>query len=272
MKILQKSSRILLILCGVLFFAILPETVSAAPKKVSGMKCGVTTQSSINISWSGQSGISGYQIYRSSAYDGEYRKIMNVNPQMRAFCNKNLPSGQEYYYKVRSYRSKGGNVSYGKFSKILRGYTKMSASQKATVRARVNLRKHAGTNHSVLTTLSPNTTVSIICSAKDKAGADWKYVKCTSNGRTYKGYIYSSLLYKANNAQKHKAKITASSLNVRANAGMGARVIGNLKRGQTVTVLGTKKAYDGSSWAYVQFKKNGRTVKGYVSTKYIRIL
>ena len=71
MKNLQKSTKIFLILCSVLLFAITPATVSAAPKKVSGMKCGITTQSSINISWSGQSGISGYQIYRSACYDGE---------------------------------------------------------------------------------------------------------------------------------------------------------------------------------------------------------
>ena len=272
MKILQKSSRTFLILCGVLLFAIFPATVFAAPKKVSGMKCGVTTQSSINISWSGQSGISGYQVFRSPAYDGEYRKIMNVSPHMRAFCNKNLPSGQEYYYKVRSYRKSGGRVSNGKFSKALRGYTKMAAPQKAVVRARVNIRKHAGTTHPVLTTLSPNTTVSIICSARDKAGADWKYVKCTVNGRTYKGYISSSLLQKDSPSRKQKAKVTANSLNVRANAGMGARVTSNLKRGQSVTVLGFKKAPDGSTWAYVQLKKNGRTVKGYVSSRYIRIL
>ena len=272
MKNLQQSTKIFLILCSTLLFAITPATVSAAPKKVSGLKCGVTTQSSINISWSGQSGISGYQIYRSACYDGEYKRIMNVNPQMRAFCNKNLASGQEYFYKIRAYTSRG---SYGKFSKILRGCTKMPSSQKAAVRARVNMRKHAGTYHPVLTTLAPNTKVSILCSAIDKYGTGWKYVKCTVNGRSLKGYIRSDLLGRANSntpAAKRQAKVTARSLNVRSNAGTYAPVISSLKKGQTVTVLGVKKAADGSSWTRVQFKKNGRTIKGYVSSRYLRML
>lgn len=277
MKISQKISKMLLIFCGIFLFAISPVNVLAAPKKVSGMKCGVTTQSSINISWSGQYGISGYQIYRSPCYEGEYRRIMNVNPQMRAFCNKNLPSGQEYYYKIRAYSKYGNKTTYGKFSNILKGYTKMPYTQKAMVHARVNMRKHAGTTHPVLTTLNANTTVSIICSAKDKTGVDWKYVKCTVNGRSLKGYIRSDLLGRANgnnnnNANKKTAKVTANSLNVRSNAGMNSPVISNLKKGQTVTVLGVKKSADGTSWTRVQFKKNGRTVKGYVASRYLRVL
>ena len=276
MKFFQKTSKMLLILCGIFLFAVSPISVSAAPKKVSGIKCGVTTQNSINISWSGQNGISGYQIYRSSCYEGEYKRIMNVNPQMRAFCNKNLPSGQEYYYKIRAYSNNRGHTTYGKCSKILKGYTKMPYTQKAKVRARVNMRKHAGTTHPVLATLNTNTTVSILCSAKDKTGGDWKYVKCTANGQSLKGYIRSDLLGKANgnnnNTVKKTAKVTANSLNVRSNAGMNSPVISNLKKGQTVTVLGVKKSADGTSWTQVQFKKNGRTVKGYVASRYLRVL
>ncbi len=42
----------------------MPQNVSAAgkPAKITGMKCGVTTKNSINISWSLQGGASGYQV------------------------------------------------------------------------------------------------------------------------------------------------------------------------------------------------------------------
>ena len=69
----------------------IPQNASAAgkPAKITGLKCGVTTQKSINISWASQNGVSGYQVYRASSYDGPYKKIKTVaagNHQMRCPC------------------------------------------------------------------------------------------------------------------------------------------------------------------------------------------
>ena len=67
---LKRNLTALLILC-VLSLSV-SQTAFAAkkPTTVKNLKCGATTSSSINISWSSQSGISGYHVFRASSYDG----------------------------------------------------------------------------------------------------------------------------------------------------------------------------------------------------------
>lgn len=275
MKIFTKKTIALLLLCSIITMASVPISAIAAPGKISGVKCGITTQNSINLSWKARAGVSGYQVYRAAAYDGTYQRIMNVNPRMQAFCNKKLQRGQEYYYKIRAYVNTGRKTSYGKFSKILIAHTKLGSAQNAVVRARVNMRKRAGTNHPVVTTLAPNTSVSIVCNTKDKSGATWSRVTCKANGRTINGYILSSLLKQQQptkqQTSKKTGKVTASRLNVRSNAGTNYSVIASLKKGQKVTVLGYKRGADGANWYLIEFKRNGKTMRGYVSSRYIKI-
>ncbi|MCI8635190.1 MAG: SH3 domain-containing protein [Eubacterium sp.] len=263
-----------LFVCTALLVLCLPVYVFAAsPARVAGMKAGAATQSSVNISWETQEGVSGYQIYRSAIYDGKYKKVLDVNPQLNAFCNRNLAAGQEYYYKVRAFTYTDGKVVRGKFSKILRTRTKMPRASKSVVRTRANIRKHAGTGHPVVATVNANTPVKIICAAQDKSGDAWSYISCKVNGRTVKGYIYNNLLRSGQQSVVTQiGKVTASRLNVRASAGNTGKIIGTLKRGQKVTLLGQEKAPDGSVWYLVQFTQNGRTVKGYVSARYIKLV
>ena len=267
----QIPGRFLLVFS--LFFLLccsVKTSAATAPEKIKGLKCGVTTKNSINLSWQGQSGISGYQIYRSLAYDGKYTRIKNINPSMNAFCNRKLSEGQEYYYKVRSYISSPEGITYGKFSKIRRASTKMSFSQNAVVRKRSNLRKHAGTNHPVITTLDEGTSVTLLASAQDKAGSAWNYISCNINNRTVKGYIYSNLLEKQQTSVRQYGKVTALRLNVRTNAGTNYPVIASLQKGKKVILLGQKKAADFSVWYLIQFKQNGKSIQGYVSSRYIK--
>lgn len=275
-----KKQRMGMLICMVLAVVFLPLAASAAvaPAKVTGMKGGAATKNSVNISWQGQPDVSGYQVYRSTIYDGKYKKVIDVNPQMTAFCNKNLTAGQEYFYRVRAYTNTGGQTVYGKFSKILRTQTKMPSARKARVRTRTNVRKHAGTNHAIVATLDAKTAVTVLCAAKDKSGGEWSYVSCMADGRKIRGYVYNSLLLGSANQENGQAvvtqtgKVTASVLNVRATAGNSGKIIATLKRGQKVALLGQVKASDGSVWYLVQFKKKGRMVKGYVSSRYIRLV
>lgn len=277
MKQLQKQIMKLLA-CAMMLFFLMPYSVKAAawPQKVQGLKTGATTQNSINISWQAQAGVTGYQVYRSTAYDGKYKRIININSAEGAFCNKNLTVGKEYYYKVRAYSNTGSGITYGTFSKKLRSNTRMAYPKSAYTRVRSNIRKHAGTNHQRITTVNAVTKMNILCSAKNKSGEDWSYISCTVNGKTIKGYILTSLLTSntQNPAQPviQTGKVTAYSLNVRANPGTTSRIVGSLQMGQLVTILGQSKAMDGSTWYYVQYKRNGQTMKGYVSAKYIKLV
>lgn len=270
MKNTKNHYFLLLGLMIVLFtFSVLPAAAASSPGKIQKLKTGVTTPNSINISWKSQTGISGYQVYRSFAYDGKYKKIMTINPQMHAFCNRKLKSGTEYYYKVRAFTRSGSNIRYGKFSNILAAHTQTSA-KKATPAAWANIRKHAGTNHPVITSIGPDTSVTILCVTQDKSGNSWSRIQCSVNGKTIKGYIRSNLLKEVTNTNK-TGTVTAFLLNVRKYPDVSSAIIGTLNRGTKVTVLGTKKGSSGKTWYYIRYTKNGRTKKGYVSTKYVKL-
>lgn len=254
-----------------LFFAALciPQTASAAgkPGKVTGLKCGITTGNSINISWSPQGGVSGYQIYRSSCYDGPYKKVKDIAAGNHAFCNLSLQGGREYYYRVRARRGSAA----GSFSKILTARTK-GASRAATIRVSSNIRKHAGTNHPVLATLPSGSKVTLTCTTNASDGASWSRITFKIYGKKRSGYIRSDLLSSGGQAKKHKGTVVANSgLNLRKSASVSSQLIATLPRGTVVTVLKGIIGSDGQKWYQVSVKRNGKTLKGYVFAKYIRV-
>ncbi len=245
----------------------IPQNASAAgkPAKITGLKCGVTTQKSINISWASQNGVSGYQVYRASSYDGPYKKIKTVAAGNHAFCNMKLQGGREYYYRVRAYRGS----SVGKFSKILTARTRCAA-RAATVRVSSNVRKHAGTNHSAIATLSPGAKVTVSCTTSTKSGTPWSRVSFYINGKKKHGYIRSDLLTTGKTKQS-TGSVTANWLNLRSSASAKSKLITSLPKGTKVTILSQTTGADRQKWYHISVKRNGRTLKGYVSARYVRV-
>lgn len=259
------------------FLLVVPQTTFAAtkPATVKNLKCGATTNGSINISWSTQSGVSGYQIYRATSYDGPYQRLITLSAGNRAFCNLKLQSGREYYYKVRAYVKQGSRTVTGKFSKTLAARTK-GASRAATVRTRSNVRKHAGINHPVLATLNAGTRVTIVCATNDKSGTAWSRISFSLNGSKKSGYIRSDLLTTSSQPQPQPPRnktgvVTASSLRLRRSASTNSAIITSLPNGTIVTILGQTTGTDGQKWYQVSVKRNGRTLKGYVAARYVRV-
>lgn len=271
MKLFRKQISLLLA-CSLMMGLLcsIPVSAASSPAKIQKLKCKLATQNSINLSWQEQTGISGYQLYRATCYDGKYKKVMNINPQMHVFCNKNLKSGREYYYKVRAYTGSGKSIRYGKFSNILAAHTKLPSSKSATPTTWVNIRKHAGTNHPSIAVIGPSTKVSVICTTTDRSGQSWSRIQCSVNNRTVKGYIRSNLL-KQSKKLKKTGIVTAFLLNVRSSANPSASIVATLNKGQKVTVLGSKKSSSGTTWYQIRFTKGGRTKTGYASAKYIKI-
>lgn len=259
------------------FFLVVPQTTFAAtkPATVKNLKCGTTTNGSINISWSTQSGVSGYQVYRATSYDGPYQRLITLSAGNRAFCNLKLQSGREYYYKVRAYVKQGSSTVTGKFSKTLVARTK-GASRAATVRTRSNVRKHAGINHPVLATLNAGTKVTIVCATNDKSGTAWSRISFSVNGSKKSGYIRSDLLTTSSQPQPQPPRnktgvVTASSLRLRRSASTNSAIITSLPNGTIVTILGQTTGTYGQKWYQVSVKRNGRTLKGYVAARYVRV-
>ncbi len=72
----------------------------------------------ITLSWAKQSGVSGYEVARSTASDGAYTTIASTGKT--AFTDKDTVSGTAYYYKVRAYIKKNGSNYYGAYSNAVR--------------------------------------------------------------------------------------------------------------------------------------------------------
>ncbi len=268
MKLNLYLKRCLFVLLLLFVIFCVPQTASAArrPGKITNVKCGATTNNSINISWAPQNNVSGYQVFRSSCYDGPFRKIRDIAPENHAFCNIKLQSGREYYYRVRAYSGKKTGV----FSKILTARTKC-ASRSASVRASSNIRKHAGTNHPILATLGAGTKVTVICTTDNNFGTPWSRISFKWNGKKKYGYIRSDLLSSVKSQKPTGVVIAASGLHLRKSASIQSELLATLPKGTSVTILKQTTGADNRKWYQVRVKRSKKTLKGYVFADYVRI-
>jgi fibronectin type 3 domain-containing protein len=72
-----------------------------------------TSSTSIKLTWSGVTGASGYEVYRSTSSTGTYSLVKSTNTLN--FINTGLKTGATYYYKVRSYRNVGTTKVYSEW-------------------------------------------------------------------------------------------------------------------------------------------------------------
>ncbi|WP_432619451.1 SH3 domain-containing protein [Butyricicoccus sp.] len=124
----------------------------------------------------------------------------------------------------------------------------------------VNVRSGAGNSYSVLTVMKSGTTTASL-------GTSGSWTKVNVNGKT--GYVYSKYLTSgsssstpSNGGTQSVSKtvyISASSLNVRSGAGTSYSVIGNLKKGNSASVVAST-----NGWYKIKYGGG----YGYISSKY----
>ncbi len=124
----------------------------------------------------------------------------------------------------------------------------------------VNVRSGAGNSYSVLTVMKSGTTTASL-------GTSGSWTKVNVNGKT--GYVYSKYLTSgsasstpSNSGTQSVSKtvyISASSLNVRSGAGTSYSVIGNLKKGNSASVVAST-----NGWYKIKYGSG----YGYISSKY----
>ena len=139
----------------------------------------------------------------------------------------------------------------------------------------LNVRSGAGTNHSVVTTISRDTVVTILGKAKDGNGAKW--YKISVNGKT--GYasaqyitVTSSGSSESNSEQASGTGIVnCSSLNVRSGAGTKYDVVTTISKNQSVTITSKTKDSNGDLWYGIDFSKSGKKYSGYAFAEYITL-
>ena len=96
---------------------------AATPAKVE-LTAKQKTQTSITLSWEKVKGADGYEIYRKTGKDGEYKKIKTITSgKTLTYKNTGLTVGNKYYYKVRAYDG-GTKGKYSAAKSVTLTYTK----------------------------------------------------------------------------------------------------------------------------------------------------
>ena len=86
----------------------------AAPGIPTSLKAVSSSYNSINTSWGGVTGASGYEVYRATSSKGSYSLISRT--AAKSYNNTGLTTNSNYYYKVRAYRMVGTAKVYSGFS------------------------------------------------------------------------------------------------------------------------------------------------------------
>ena len=85
-----------------------PKVTVKSPKKKTA-----------KISWKKISGVTGYEVYRSTKKSSGYKKVATVKKASSvSYTNKKLKSKKTYYYKVRSYKTINGVKIYSSYSSV----------------------------------------------------------------------------------------------------------------------------------------------------------
>jgi fibronectin type 3 domain-containing protein len=106
------------------------STNPASYNPPTNLKVAATSYNNVNLSWTGASGVSGYEVYRSTSSTGTFTKIASTTGT--TYNNTALNTGTTYYYKVRSYQT-GTTTAYSSFSPVVSAKPTLStpASPKA---------------------------------------------------------------------------------------------------------------------------------------------
>ena len=79
----------------------------------------IDSKTSAKITWNKWSGISGYEVYRSTSKSGTYEKIATLTSSSKvSYSDTGLSVGYTYYYKVRAYRTINSKKIYSEFTSI----------------------------------------------------------------------------------------------------------------------------------------------------------
>lgn len=241
-------------------------TFSIIPKKVTGINTRKVTEKTVTIKWNKMSGISGYQIYRSSSYDGTYKKVKTITTAKTAeYQNSKLEPQSEYYYKIRAYKIVNGKKYYSSFSSIKRVNTLQKESRYGYAKSTVSIMNHAGNGYKKMVSINKNTQVKILADTFDRSGAKWYRVYYKKNGKKYYGYVKAGKM-----TVECRGKVKADLLNVRSRSSISSRSIAKLKKGKNIRILSQTKDKWGKKWYKIKLTVGGKTRTGYVMSKYVK--
>lgn len=93
------------------------EEIIELPEQVTGLKSNSQGYNNIALTWTAQSDVSGYELYRYNSSTNEYEKIVTTIDN--SYTVSQLQEGTSYEFKVRAYKTINGTNYYGEYSSIL---------------------------------------------------------------------------------------------------------------------------------------------------------
>jgi len=90
--------------------------IADLPAPPTGVTVSVASASSLKVSWTKATGVSGYVIWYATSENGKYKKIDKVSGT--SYTHKNLAAGTTYYYKIRSYNTISGKEQYSDYTLV----------------------------------------------------------------------------------------------------------------------------------------------------------
>lgn len=160
--------------------------------QVSNLRKLSCTAGTVKLAWNKVSGATGYEIYKSNAKNGTYKKIATVKGESAAtYTVKSLARDTIYYYKVRAYRTVSGRTGYSSYA-CCSGGTTANPARKVTVKKADNLRQYAGTSYKTLVKVPKNAKLKVIYTTRDNKNRVWYKVQYTKGKKTYTGFFIKS--------------------------------------------------------------------------------
>ena len=263
----------------------------ASQKQVKGLKATVKSSSTISLSWTAQSGVSGYRILRYDKYTGKYISAAYVSGASKnTYTDTGLNAGLYYTYRIQAYGTVNGSKYY---------YTYSDAAVVCTSPGKVSgLTSSAYTNTSITLTWNAQSGVNgYYIFRYNTSTGKYKWIG-TTTGASKNTYTDTGLSYGMTYKYCVRAYYTASDGSTAYgacsdpfNACTATKAVSNLKvtdTGLNTITLSWGKAsgaygysvfiYDSSSGSYKLFKRIDDpstlscTVTGLTSGKSYKIL
>lgn len=237
------------------------QTFKIKPAAVTALTA-ETTASKITLEWTGSEAYSGYEIYRSTTYDGNFKKIKTINKgDTMEWTNKSLSKEREYIYKIRAFAKVEGTVYYGPYTKITA--VALSGTRAAlNKQLRIILKKPAAKGKK-LVTVPYGATIRYLGKTVLKNKQKYFHVQYKKGSKLYDGYLSSK-----KGLTFRKAMVTTAKVKLRYGAGTNTKVLATVPKNQPVITLSSKKK-SGTTWYKTYYLKGKRLLNGYISEDYL---
>ena len=147
----------------------------------------------ITLTWQKHNTATGYQIFRKATYNGKkYTKVKTLKNKTKiTWTNTKLKNNREYFYSIRAY-TKANGKNYYSDDTYLTAPT-LPGTKKAVIGKKAKLYSQPDDTGTVLTKVPKKTKITYLGRTYTKGSKYYYHIKYTSHGKTYKGYILSSI-------------------------------------------------------------------------------